>query len=76
MTVVYTESNRHFTVAVFVGLIFFARPTVTTDISGEYAADRAGWYGPGDWPGMKVNAEVRGWCERALHELGGRPGEI
>jgi hypothetical protein len=25
-----------------------------------------GWYGPEDWDEMTVNAEVRGWCERAL----------
>jgi hypothetical protein len=30
-----------------------------------------GWYGPGDWNRLRVNAEVRGWCERALVALGG-----
>ncbi|MBA2443666.1 MAG: NUDIX domain-containing protein [Rubrobacter sp.] len=55
-----------------IDLIYFARPTATTEISGEYTADRVGWYGPEDWPRMQVNAEVRGWCERALHELSAR----
>jgi 8-oxo-dGTP pyrophosphatase MutT (NUDIX family) len=27
---------------------------------------QVGWYGPKDWDAMRVNAEVRGWCERAL----------
>lgn len=51
-------------------LIYFARPAGPTDIRREFSEDRVGWYGPEDWDAMKVNAEVRGWCERALREMG------
>jgi len=53
-----------------IDLIYFARPAGSTRISDEFARDRVGWYGPGDWDGMRVNAEVRGWSERALEALG------
>ncbi len=53
-----------------IDLIYFARPDGPTNIHQEYSDDRAGWYGPEDWDGMSVNAEVRGWCERALSALG------
>ena len=53
-----------------IDLIYFARPTGSTDIHEEFSEDRVGWYGPDDWDAMNVNAEVRGWCERALSALG------
>ncbi len=49
-----------------IDLIYFARPRGSTSIRDEYAADKVGWYAPEDWDGMAVNAEVRGWCEKAL----------
>ena len=52
-----------------IDLIYFARPKGSTDIRDEFSADRVGWYAPEDWDGMAVNAEVRGWCERALASL-------
>jgi hypothetical protein len=55
-----------------IDLIYFARPRGTTEISADYNEDRVGWYGPDDWDAMTVNAEVRGWCERALFVPDGR----
>jgi 8-oxo-dGTP pyrophosphatase MutT (NUDIX family) len=52
-----------------IDLIYFVRPKGPPSIRDEYAADRVGWYAPEDWDGMAVNAEVRGWCERALASL-------
>jgi 8-oxo-dGTP pyrophosphatase MutT (NUDIX family) len=52
-----------------IDLIYFARPVGSTEIAQSYNEDRVGWYGPEDWDGMSVNAEVRGWCERALCAL-------
>lgn len=49
-----------------IDLIYFARPKGSTDIRDEFSADRVGWYAPEDWDAMAVNAEVRGWCEKAL----------
>lgn len=49
-----------------IDLIYFARPTGPTTIREEFSADKVGWYAPEDWDAMSVNAEVRGWCERAL----------
>ena len=49
-----------------IDLIYFARPKSSTDIRDEFSADRVGWYAPEDWDAMAVNAEVRGWCEKAL----------
>jgi 8-oxo-dGTP pyrophosphatase MutT (NUDIX family) len=49
-----------------IDLIYFARPTSSTKILANFSEDRVGWYGPEDWKAMGVNAEVRGWCERAL----------
>jgi 8-oxo-dGTP pyrophosphatase MutT (NUDIX family) len=49
-----------------IDLIYFARPRGRTEISADYNKDRVGWYGPEAWGVMTVNAEVRGWCERAL----------
>ena len=54
-----------------IDLIYFARPIGPTGIRQEFSADKVGWYGPEDWESMRVNAEVRGWCERALSALGG-----
>ena len=53
-----------------IDLIYFALPTGSTDIREEFSEDRVGWYGPEGWDAMNVNAEVRGWCERALSALG------
>jgi 8-oxo-dGTP pyrophosphatase MutT (NUDIX family) len=52
-----------------IDLIYFARPAGPTTIREEFSGDRVGWYEPGDWDDMRVNAEVRGWCERALFAL-------
>lgn len=53
-----------------IDLIYFARPADTTDIGDEFSSEKVGWYAPKDWEAMAVNAEVRGWCERALSALG------
>jgi 8-oxo-dGTP pyrophosphatase MutT (NUDIX family) len=53
-----------------IDLIYFAKPVGSAEIRDEFARDQVGWYGPEDWDGMRVNAEVRGWCERALAALG------
>jgi len=53
-----------------IDLIYFAHPTGSTDIRDEFSEDKVGWHGPDDWDAMNVNAEVRGWCERALSSLG------
>jgi 8-oxo-dGTP pyrophosphatase MutT (NUDIX family) len=52
-----------------IDLIYFARPRGSTEIDADYGADKVGWYGPEDWDAMAVNAEVRGWCARALAAL-------
>jgi 8-oxo-dGTP pyrophosphatase MutT (NUDIX family) len=52
-----------------IDLIYFAKPVGPVKIDDEFAEDEVGWYGPADWVGMRVNAEVRGWCERALAVL-------
>ena len=52
-----------------IDLIYFARPKGSPGIRDEFSADKVGWYAPEDWDGMAVNAEVRGWCERALASL-------
>jgi len=49
-----------------IDLIYFARPAGSVEIRGEFSADKVGWYGPAEWDAMPLNAEVRGWCERAL----------
>ena len=49
-----------------IDLIYFARPKGPSEIREEFSGEKVGWYGPEDWDGMAVNAEVRGWCERAL----------
>ena len=54
-----------------IDLIYFATPTGPTEIHPNYNEDRVGWYGPEEWDVMALNAEVRGWCERALSDLGG-----
>ena len=52
-----------------IDLIYFAKPAGPTEIRQEFSADKVGWYGPEDWETMRVNEEVRGWCERALSAL-------
>ena len=54
-----------------IDLIYFARPKGSASIRDEFSADKVGWYAPEDWEGMAVNAEVRGWCERALSSAAG-----
>ncbi len=49
-----------------IDLIYFARPKGPPEIRDEFSTDKVGWYAPEDWNGMAVNAEVRGWCEKAL----------
>jgi 8-oxo-dGTP pyrophosphatase MutT (NUDIX family) len=49
-----------------IDLIYFARPVGETEIPDKFAVDKVGWYGPEDWRAMSVNAEVLGWCERAV----------
>ena len=58
-----------------IDLIYFARPRGSVEIHVDYSGDRGGWYGPEDWDAMAVNAEVRGWCERALSALDGYGSE-
>jgi hypothetical protein len=58
-----------------IDLIYFARPRGSVGIHADYSGDRVGWYGPEDWDAMAVNAEVRGWCERALSALEGYGSE-
>jgi ADP-ribose pyrophosphatase YjhB (NUDIX family) len=55
-----------------IDLIYFAKPSGSTEIQEAFSGDRVGWYGPADWEGMRVNAEVRGWCVRALESVGAR----
>jgi 8-oxo-dGTP pyrophosphatase MutT (NUDIX family) len=52
-----------------IDLIYFAKPKGPTRIEKDFDEDKLGWYGPEDWDGMAVNAEVKGWCERALSAL-------
>lgn len=59
-----------------IDLIYFARPTDSTRIGDEFSQDRVGWYGPEDWESMPLNAEVLGWCERALRDLELDPGAL
>lgn len=49
-----------------IDLIYFAKPANSTALHEENDGDMTGWYGPDEWDEMDVNAEVRGWCERAL----------
>jgi 8-oxo-dGTP pyrophosphatase MutT (NUDIX family) len=58
-----------------IDLIYFARPSGSTTIAREFSAHKVGWYGPRDWDTMLVNAEVRGWCKRALSALAGYGSE-
>jgi len=58
-----------------IDLIYFARPQGSTEIRALYTEDRVGWYGHEDWHEMHVNAEVTGWCERALKTLDGYGSE-
>jgi 8-oxo-dGTP pyrophosphatase MutT (NUDIX family) len=57
-----------------IDLIYFATPTGPTNIHPNYEEDKVGWYGPDAWDDMRVNAEVRGWCARALLVLESRNG--
>jgi 8-oxo-dGTP pyrophosphatase MutT (NUDIX family) len=54
-----------------IDLIYFAKPKGSTEPREEFDGDMTGWYGPDEWESMYVNAEVRGWCERAIAALGG-----
>ena len=57
-----------------IDLIYFARPAGPAEIEWHYSEDKVGWYAPEYWDEMAVNAEVRGWCERALRLLGDLTG--
>jgi 8-oxo-dGTP pyrophosphatase MutT (NUDIX family) len=52
-----------------IDLIYFAKPLGPAKIHDEFVEDDVGWYSPAGWDGMRVNAEVRGWSERALAAL-------
>src|ERR671921_2946421 len=52
-----------------IDLIYFAKPSGSTEIQEAFSGDRVGWYGPEDWSSMAVNAAVRGWCQKALSAL-------
>lgn len=54
-----------------IDLIYFAHPTGSVEIRTEFEEDKVGWYDPEDWEDIGVNAEVRGWCERALSAADG-----
>ena len=58
-----------------IDLIYFATPRDSVEIHADSSEDRVGWYGPEDWDAMSVDAEVKGWCERALFALRGAPGD-
>jgi 8-oxo-dGTP pyrophosphatase MutT (NUDIX family) len=58
-----------------IDLIYFAIPRGSTKIHAHYSEDRVGWYAPEDWDDLRVNAEVTGWCERALSALDGYGSE-
>jgi hypothetical protein len=68
------QTGRHFTVALSCP-IYFARPRGSTEIHAVYNEDSVGWYGPENWREVRVNAEVTGWCERALTALEGYGSE-
>ena len=53
-----------------IDLIYFAVPTGSVEIHESFGEDKVGWYSPEDWDEMQVNAEVRGWCERATRRRG------
>ena len=57
-----------------IDLIYFARPSGSTRIRDDFSEDKVGWYGPEDWDEMRLNDEVRGWCERALQAPGASRG--
>jgi 8-oxo-dGTP pyrophosphatase MutT (NUDIX family) len=52
-----------------IDLIYFAKPLDSTEIHRNYSEEKVGWYDSEEWDSMCVNAEVRGWCERALAAL-------
>ncbi len=49
-----------------IDLIYFAQPKESIEIHESFGEDKVGWYDPEDWDKMSVNAEVKGWCERAI----------
>lgn len=53
-----------------IDLTYFAVPAGSISVEPESDGDLAGWYGPEEWGDLPLNAEVRGWCERALAEVG------
>jgi 8-oxo-dGTP pyrophosphatase MutT (NUDIX family) len=57
-----------------IDLIYFAVPAGSTAIKPESEESFTGWYGPGEWDELPLNAEVRGWCERAVSGVSGVPG--
>lgn len=53
-----------------IDLIYFAKAKGEPVVREENDGDRTGFYAPEEWDALGVNAEVRGWCERALLEVG------
>ena len=51
-----------------------AKPAGPAEIREEFSEERVGWYAPEDWDELRVNVEVRCWCERALPALGAPQG--
>ena len=49
-----------------IDLIYFSQPKGSIEIHESFGEDKVGWYDPEDWDKMSVNAEVKGWCERAI----------
>ena len=52
-----------------IDVIYFARSRNSTEIHADYDEDRVGWYGPEHWDELPLNAEVKGWCVKALSAL-------
>src|SRR3712207_6739428 len=42
-----------------IDLIYFAKAPGSAEIREDFSSEKVGWYGPEDWAGMRVNAEVR-----------------
>ena len=52
-----------------IDLIYFAKPTGSTNIAESFGGEKVGWYGPEERDELPLNREVQGWCERALAAL-------
>jgi 8-oxo-dGTP pyrophosphatase MutT (NUDIX family) len=49
-----------------IDLIYFAVPKGNVEIHDDFSRGKVDWCGPEERDEMRVNMEVRGWCERAL----------